>query len=290
MALTAIVTYYLVKSSETAKQEEIVEAKDNEINALTEKMEALAKDLDAKIKESKKLGADYKALQEYKSQIEQDLAAIKQNADVSTAQVRQYQAKIQNYEQVISAKDKELAELREQNRQLSEERDYLATTKDSLESQTNQLSNTVSEVKESNQRLTSVAATLKAEAISILAYDNRNKAESRNVFRARRIEKLGIDFTLAENQIAEAGNRTIYVRVVEPSGTVVFNNAQGGNFEANGQNLTFSTRKQVLYSNNRLPVSIMFEKQKDYSFNEGKYKIELYADGKLIGLQGFEVK
>lgn len=290
MALTALVTYYIVKNNETTKQEEIVEAKDNEINELTEKMEALAKDLDAKIKESKKLGADYKALQEYKNQLEQDLSVLKKNADVSNVQVRQYQSKIQNYEQVIASKDKELEELREQNRQLSEERDYLTSTKDSLENEANELSTTVSEVTENNKRLTNVAATLKAEAISILAYNNRDKAESRNVFRARRIEKLSIDFTLAENQIAEAGNRTIYVRVVEPSGTVIFNSAQGGKFEANDQSLTYSTRKQVLYSNNRLPVNIMFEKQKDYDFNEGKYKIELYADGKLIGLQGFEVK
>ncbi|NJL15674.1 MAG: hypothetical protein HC913_23505 [Microscillaceae bacterium] len=76
MALTAVVTYYLVKNSEAQKQEEIVETKDKEILELREKMEDLARDLDAKIREAKKLGADYKALQEYKDQLEQDLSLL----------------------------------------------------------------------------------------------------------------------------------------------------------------------------------------------------------------------
>jgi predicted regulator of amino acid metabolism with ACT domain len=289
MALTSLVTFYFVKSNETTKREDAIESKNEEISSLTEKMEALAKDLDAKIKESKKLGVDYKTLLEYKNQIEQDLATLQKSADISSTQARQYLAKIQGYEQVIVAKDKELADLREQNKALGEERDFLSSTKDSLESETESLSSTVSEVKQNNQKLTNVAATLKAEAISILAYNNRDKAESRNVFRARRIEKLSIDFVIAENQITESGSKNIYMRLVEPAGTVVFNSNQGGKTEANGQDITYTMRKQIAYSNTRQPVNIIFEKQGDYDFNEGKYKIELYADGKLIGFQSFVV-
>jgi chromosome segregation ATPase len=289
MALTSLVTFYFVKSNETTKREDAIESKNEEISSLTEKMEALAKDLDAKIKESKKLGVDYKTLLEYKNQIEQDLATLQKSADISSTQARQYLAKIQGYEQVIVAKDKELADLREQNKALGEERDFLSSTKDSLESETESLSSTVSEVKQNNQKLTNVAATLKAEAISILAYNNRDKAESRNVFRARRIEKLSIDFVIAENQITESGSKNIYMRLVEPAGTVVFNSNQGGKTEANGQDITYTMRKQIAYSNTRQPVNIIFEKQGDYDFNEGKYKIELFADGKLIGFQSFVV-
>ncbi len=289
MALTALVTYYFVKSNETAKQEDIVASKNEEISRITEKMEALSKDLDAKIKESKKLGADYKALLEYKNRIEQDLSNLQGQASMSQAQANQYLTKIQGYEQVITAKDKELEELRAQNKALQEERDMLSSTKDSLKSQTETLSSTVDEVKENNQRLSNVAATLKAESISILAFNSRDKAESRNVFRAKRIEKLSVDFIIAENQIADAGNKNIFFRLIEPAGTVVYSSSQGGKTEANGQSITYSTKKQVTYTNTRLPVNIIFEKQDDYEFNKGKYKIELYAEGKIIGFQSFVV-
>lgn len=289
MALTALITYYFVKSSETMKREDIVASKNDEISNITEKMEALSQDLDAKIKESKKLGADYKALLEYKNRIEQDLSNLQNQVNISKTQANQYLAKIQGYEQVITAKDKELEELRTQNRILQEERDMLSSTKDSLKNQTETLSSTVNEVKENNQKLSNVAATLKAESISILAYNSRDKAESRNVFRARRIEKLSVDFIIAENQIADAGSKKIFFRLVEPAGTVVYNSNQGGKIEANGQSISYTMSKQVNYNNTRLPVNITYVKQDDYDFNEGKYKIELYAEGKMIGFQSFVV-
>ncbi|NJL15673.1 MAG: hypothetical protein HC913_23500 [Microscillaceae bacterium] len=207
---------------------------------------------------------------------------------MSNVQLRQYYQKIQNYETALVAKDKELAELREQNQRLAEERDQLSSLSDSLSSETQNLSSTVSEVKENNQRLTQAAAVLKAENIGVRAYNQREKQESRNAFRASRIDKLSIDFSLGENEIAAAGNRMIYMRLVEPAGTVV-KGAEGGNFEAEGQNLSFTNRKSVVYANTRTPVTIAFERPDDYKFKVGSHKVELYADGKLIGFKVFDI-
>ncbi len=290
MALSSLVTYFIVQNQGAKEKEAVVAEKDEEISELTEKMEQVSQQLDEKINEAKKLGADYEALQAYKDQLEADLETLQKTTDISQAQVRQYLAKIQGYEEVIAAKDRELMRLRAQNQQLTQERDSLTTEAASLKDSTTALSSTVEKVEESNRKLSNLAATLRAENITVSAYNKRDKAESRNVFRARRIDKLTIDFVLAENKVAEAGSKAIYLRLVEPSGTVVYNTKAGsGKFEIEGKQTSYTLQQEVMYSQTRRNVQFMYDKPKDYDFKEGKYTIELYSGGKQIGYKVFKV-
>ncbi|MDX2304555.1 MAG: hypothetical protein NW226_17235 [Microscillaceae bacterium] len=291
MALSSFVTYLIVTNNETNKREEIVASKDEEIKDISEKMENISAKLEEKIKEAKKLGADYKALETYRDQLEADLASLQKTADISQVQVQQYLAKIQAYEGVIAAKDKELAELRAQNEQLSEENESLSTERDSLESSTEALSTTVKAVEESNQKLSSLASVLRAENIQITALSKKNKEESRNVFRAKRIDKLTFDFVIAKNAIAQSGNKDLYLRLVEPAGTVVFNAKAGsGQFDMDGSQASYTTRKQILYNNSQQNVQMAYDRPSDYEFKTGTYTVEIYSDGKQIGYKAFKVE
>lgn len=291
MGLSSLVTYLLVKNNEETKREEIVTSKNNEIEGLTTKMKEISKQLDDKIAEARKLGADYKSLQAYKEQLESDIVALKQSNELSQVQVRQYTQKIQAFEKMIAAKDKELQELKEQNAQLSEEKDSLLVTTDSLKSEKASLSKNLDEVTETNKVLKDAASVLRAENITITALNARDKEESRNVFRAKRIDKVTVDFNLAKNLLANSGNKDVYLRLLEPSGTVIINRAIGsGNFDSDGKSMNYTLRKQVMYNNDTQSVKMAFDKPKDYDFNTGKYAIELYCEGKQIGYKTFEVK
>ncbi|MCU0447960.1 MAG: hypothetical protein MUE85_23925 [Microscillaceae bacterium] len=291
MALSSLATYLIMKNTEVAQKDEIIVSKNNEIDDLTKKMRDVSKQLDEKIAESKKLGADYKTLQAYKEQLESDIAALKQNSELSQVQIRQYGQKIQAYQTMLAAKDKELAELKEKNAQLTEEKDSLLVTSDSLKGTTQALTGTLKEVNESNRKLTDAAATLRAENIAIAAYNSREKQESRNTFRAKRIDKLMVDFSIARNAIAQAGNKEVFMRIVEPSGTVIYNQQAGsGKFDFEGSETSFTTKKNVAYTNQATTVKMAFDKPKDYDFNAGKYQVELYCEGKQIGFKSFEVK
>jgi peptidoglycan hydrolase CwlO-like protein len=285
------ITYFLVKNVETAKTEKVVETKNKEIDEISAKMKDLSEQLDEKIAEAKKLGADYKALEEYKNQLESDRKALQGNLQLSQSQLKQFQDKIGAYQQMITAKDKELAELKAKNQELTTQRDSLAVQKDSLTKEKERLTSTVSEVEESNKKLNAIASILRAENISVTAYNRRDKQESRNTFKAKNIDRLKVDLVIAENNIAPKGNREVFMRLVEPGGTVVFAPALGsGKFDAEDDNLTFTQKKQILYDNSAQNMQFSFDTPKDYDFKTGKYSVELFCDGKQIGLKTFEVK
>ena len=290
MALSSFVTYLIVTNNETAKQKEIVASKDEEIQDISEKMEKVSAKLEEKIKEAKKLGADYKALETYRDQLEADLASLQKTADLSQMQVQQYLAKIQAYEGLIAAKDKELAELKAQNEQLTENVESLSSERDSLTGTTEELSSAMEEVEESNKTLSSLASILKAENIQVTALNKRDKEESRNVFRAKKIDKLSFAFTVAENKIAQSGNKELYLRLVEPSGTVVFNAASGsGQFNLDGSQTSYTLSQPIAYNNASQNVNMTYDRPDDYSFQKGTYKVEIYAEGKQIGYKAFKV-
>lgn len=291
MGLASAITFFVMRWTNEKKTTEILETKDAEIGKMTKDMEKLAQRLDVKIKEAKQLGSDYKSLEAYKIQLESDIESLKKEVNLSNTQVKQYLQKIMSYEQMLAAKDRELTVLKEQNTELSTEVDSLSTENDSLKVNSDELEDVLAEVEENNTKLSALAGTLKAENILISAYNKRDKKESKNVFRANRIDKLTIDFTVAENQITEAGNKGIYFRLLEPSGALVYNVATGGGeFSVDGNQAKYTMKKQILYDNAQQKVQFVYERPDDYGFDAGKYIIELYSEGKQIGYKIFEVK
>ncbi len=291
MALSSLVTYLYVSQSMQAKQDLIVNEKDLEITNIRERMSNLNEQLEAKIQEAKELGADYESLLQQKRDLENDLSSLQTQKDLSNAQARQYLVKIQSYETTLAAKEKELESLRAENAILTEAKDSLSSVSQDLSETKAELEEDLTETEESNRKLTNVASTLKAQNIEVSAYNKRDKQESRNTFKARNIDKLTVTFEIAENQVAEAGNVDLHLRLLEPSGAVLTNSRLGsGSFERDGGTASYTKKTTVIFNNSQLPVSMEMDKPDDYKFSRGNYTVELYAAGKIIGYKTFNVK
>ena len=92
--------------------------------------------------------------------------------------------------------------------------------------------------------------------------------------------RLRVDFTLAANNLAEPGERVIYVRITSPDGYVQ-SNAAAATFEFEGERLTYTASREVDYQNKDLDVSIYYND--GAGFTAGTYRVEIYADGRLAG-------
>lgn len=116
---------------------------------------------------------------------------------------------------------------------------------------------------------------LRAEAIAILPLNAKGKEMSR----AKRAERLSINFTVVPNELAAPGNKEIFARVTSPDGYVL-TTEQLPTFDLNGEKLTYTASREVDYQNESLPVSIFFA---GTGFVEGTYKVELYYSNYIIG-------
>lgn len=104
-------------------------------------------------------------------------------------------------------------------------------------------------------------------------------AKSKSVSRIKNAQRLLVDFVLSANELAEPGNRAIYVRIFSPDGYPLTTEDMP-TFEFEGERISYSAMREVDYQNQDLAVGIYYNSS---GLTAGTYKIELYCDGRLIG-------
>ena len=114
-----------------------------------------------------------------------------------------------------------------------------------------------------------------ARNIQLLALNSSD----REVTRANRAARLRTDFVLTANELAQPGDRTVYVRIIGPDGYVLAT-ASNATFEADGERLTYSASRSVDYQNQDLAVNVYYN---GGGITAGEYTVAVYLDGTQIG-------
>ena len=78
---------------------------------------------------------------------------------------------------------------------------------------------------------------------------NSKGRERESPFRARQLEKLKIEFNLADNKVAPIEGKKIMIRVIDDSGQVLFDVARGsGTFILNDKEEFYTASLYTLFS------------------------------------------
>lgn len=130
-------------------------------------------------------------------------------------------------------------------------------------------------------------AMIKADAIQV-----KGSGEV-SVTKARKTDKLRCCFTISKNTLATGGAKDFYLRVIDPSGEVIKNDASlssSGEIKVkDGVTLTYTTKASVLYENENVETCVYtFGKQKNY--DKGNYKFEVYYENQLLASTKIELK
>ena len=141
------------------------------------------------------------------------------------------------------------------------------------------ISNLSEEKKALDQKVT-LAAQLDATAITVTPLNKR----SRKTKRIKNIVKLKIDFTISKNITAETGERTLYVRIMKPDNDVLTKNATD-TFPYENRQLRYSIKKYIEYNGEEQPVTVYWDVEE--FLYAGNYRIDIFADGTLIGTPDF---
>lgn len=123
-----------------------------------------------------------------------------------------------------------------------------------------------------------IAAQLDATGISMSLKDKKGK----NTNKVGKAKNIQINFNIAKNVTASNGIRTLYVRIMTPTGGVLTN---GGTFNYENKSLQYSMKKGIEYTGNETPVSMYWNVAEFLS--EGTYKVSVFADGQMIGSRNF---
>lgn len=293
---TAMFGYlFTTQKSELTQQESMVVEKARELALTKTKLDSISTVLDTKIAEIEKLGGDVSELTKMKTQLEADKAAFRRSNKVETGK---YLAKIKEYEKFLVEKDEVIAQLRLENEHLVASNDSLSTHVGTLTSERERLVQRQTELTDSvvtftaaNKELSakvSQAAALKAQNLKVLTVNSRGKTKDKEEYKAKRVDKLKLVFNLPENALTAQESKDIYLRVLDPQGAVVANDATGsGEFEVDGAPSKFTSRESVAYQNNNQKVEMLYDNSQ---LRPGKYAVELYSEGYKIGGTNFTIK
>jgi hypothetical protein len=131
-------------------------------------------------------------------------------------------------------------------------------------------------------------SALNLSKFNVDAVRERNSGKLVSTQRARSTDKFKICFTVADNVIAEAGDREFYLEVLDPQGNVLGESYSKSN--DSGASVTYSKGTGFYYENKSLDVCDYISKPAG-DFQKGNYMVNVYDDKlKLLGTSKFTLK
>jgi predicted nuclease with TOPRIM domain len=261
-------------------REELV-ATDAELDATMLRLEEIRVELEDKIAQIDKLGGDVADLQKAKAEVESELKSARRRFDRDISELKD---RVEGYETLLELKDEEIEKLKSVNKELFTENRTLKTRQNKLGDSINRLAQS----KEELAGKVAIASQLRAENVSVVSVSSKGK-ESDTPFRSRQLEKLKVEFNIAENEVAPIEGKTIVVRVTDENGQPIFDVARGsGAFQLNGREEFYTSAQEILFDNTKQKLTFVYEKGSAYA--SGVYNVEIYTDGYLMGRSQFTVR
>jgi hypothetical protein len=131
-------------------------------------------------------------------------------------------------------------------------------------------------------------SALNLTKINVDAVRERNNGKLVSVSRAKSTDKFKICFTVADNVIAEAGDREFYLEALDPQGNVVGQSMSKTN--ENGASITYTKATSFYFENKTLDICDYVNKPSG-DFQKGQYMVNVYDDKlTLLGTSQFTLK
>ena len=125
-----------------------------------------------------------------------------------------------------------------------------------------------------------LAAQLDATNIRIEPRNKRGKATNS----VKNAIKFVINFTIVKNITATTGERSIYVRITKPDGSVLTKDASR-TFKYENTKLEYSIKKDIEYTGEEQGVTVYWDIEE--FLNPGEYTVYLFSDGVMIGEKSY---
>jgi hypothetical protein len=284
---------YFDQKKVSENQEVTISERVEELSTTRVKLDSISTALDAKIAEVQKLGGDVSELEKMKAQLTEDKAALKRGNRISIAK---YEEKIKKYEAYLVEKDTLIANLQRENVTLATNVKTLDEENSTLKVKGQQFRDSVgavvTQVQSQNEELSTKvtrAAALKAQNVKVFAVNAKGKVKEDDAYKAKKLDKIKLVYTLLDNPLTKEEPKDVYVRVLDPSGAVVSDMANGsGTFNVDGSETIYTTKQTVTYTNNNQNVELLYSRGIPYK--PGKYTVELYSEGFRIGSGEFAIR
>lgn len=225
-------------------------------------------------------------LTEEQEVVRQKIAELKralQKGVLTEKELKAAKDEISTLREYVANYNKRINELETENSGLKTQRDSLKTSVAEYSKKTEDLTQ---ENRNLNQKV-KVGAALKAANVKVTAFKVKSNGKVSEMNRASATNKFAIDFEIIPNELAEKGYHKVYLRVIDPAGNLIADDANI--FEAEGQQMQYSKYTEVSYGTSD-NYNFKIDWVNPAKFIKGTYSVFLYADGYLMGKSTITLK
>ncbi|MFZ4634897.1 MAG: hypothetical protein ACOYNO_11875 [Saprospiraceae bacterium] len=256
----------------------------NEAKTQLEEQKGINAELDAKINEQ------LQQLEEKKGQI---AGLIRENKNYRGA-MADFQAQKTAWLTEIDDLKRQMGVLTEQNAALSTS---LTETSTRLEEETSAKAALISEktqLETERVELTKkvdIASAVKVKNVTVKPVDLKKSGKEKEKNKAKNVERLNICFLTEANEVVPAGEETFYLTILDPTGSTLAIEDLGSGVakeKKTDSEFRYTVSQSVSYDNTETNVCAAW--QPGQNFAKGKYTIQIYNKGYLVGTSSFNLK
>jgi ribosomal protein L29 len=208
--------------------------------------------------------------------LREELRTVK---STNTSRISELKKELATVRGVLKTYIAQVDSLNKKNSQLQEENQVVTRKFHEARSNANQLSKEKEQLSERG----TMASQLDATNIIIKSVNKKGKDEKK----VSKVTQLNISFIITKNITAPTGEKSIYVRIAKPDDDVLVKSA-GNVFMYENKNIAYSIRKDIEYSGEEQSV-IVYWKVEEF-LEAGSYRVDIFADGNLIGKKSFSME
>ena len=264
-------------------------------------LEQVSRTLTSTVAEKESLSAELQRVKTEYEKLNQENAGLQSQLSARDEEIKQKIAEIQkliNSGDAVQLKKarEELMSLKSLNQNYVAQFDsikgvnrQLALQNDTLNVNLNNANTKLDTLSRTNNVLTgkvAIASILKATAVNVTGVRYKSSGKEIESSKAKSAQKIKTCFTIIENLIVDKGSKDIYLRVLSPDGAVMSTSQE--TFDVNGQATLYTTKESIMYENRNTDLCVYWDKGGKYT--AGKYNIELYCDGNMIGASSLTLK
>lgn len=262
------------EQAELDRDQALMNADFNELNSQFETLEnQRVMIMDDSVK--RELTEKYEAAKLKVEKLQQEL---KNQKNKSAAEIKKLKDEIATLRAILKDYVRQIAELNKENEQLRNENQE-------IKKENARLSNRVAETSRQNERLSermTLAEKLNVTGVSLSALNKKGKNEKK----VSKAKQLMVTFTIPQNNSTPVGEKTIYLRIISPSGQVL---GGGGSFSFEGASVECSAKKVVEYAGEEIGgIHIYWDV--NTALTAGTYTVELFTEGYRLASRSFDLK
>jgi hypothetical protein len=264
-------------------------------------LEEVSMTLESTLSEKESLSAELQRMKVEYEKINQENSSLQTQLTAKDEEIKSKMAEIQK---LINSGDAaqlrkartELTSLREMNQIYLAQMDSLKVVNDELNAQNSNLNSSLLTERGKIQNLTqensmlankvAIGSILKTINVKATGVKYKSSGKETETSKASSVSKIRTCFTVLENLVVDKGSKDAYIRVLSPDGAVMSTSSE--TFIYNNQATLYTTRESFDYDNKQTDLCLYWTKGSQHA--KGKYIIEIYVEGSLIGSTNLTLK